>query len=403
MHRTEALALLSVAHFFDHLFLLIFPTAAIALAPAWGLSYGEALALGTPTYALFALGTLPAGWLGDRLDRTMLIALFFLGTGASSVLVALAMGPTQLMLGLGLLGLFAALYHPVGLALVIDLAARPGRALAVNGIAGNMGLAGAAVFTGVLADGWGWRSAFLIPGALSLLIGGGLVWRRARAGPAPTRDALPAGEAGRAESTRQVTVLAVTCVAALFGGLVFNAVTVSLPKFFDERLAGPAGGLTLIGAYAGLVFAMAAFAQLPVGHLLDRCGARPVLISLLAGQILVLVVLSQGQGWIIVPLALVLVTLIFAEIPVTGWLLGRYVRSDLRSRALAVEYVLSLGVGSAVVPLSAALHQAGIGFGLQLPALAASATVVLVAASFLPGQRATSSVPDLAVRKPTRP
>jgi len=108
MSRNETLMFLNVAHFFDHLFLLIFPTAAIAIAAEWGLTYGEALALGTPVYVMFALGTLPAGWLGDRFDRTLLIALFFVACGASSLLISLSTGPKSLMLGLGFLGLSVA-------------------------------------------------------------------------------------------------------------------------------------------------------------------------------------------------------------------------------------------------------------------------------------------------------
>lgn len=90
MSRNEALQFINVAHFFDHFFLLIFPTAALAIAPAWGMTYAEVLLLGSPIYVMFALGTLPAGWLGDRMDRMVLIAIFFLGCGASSVWVALS-------------------------------------------------------------------------------------------------------------------------------------------------------------------------------------------------------------------------------------------------------------------------------------------------------------------------
>ena len=99
-------------------------------------------------YVAFGLATLPAGWLGDHLDRRTLITLFFLGCGASNLFTGFATGPVSLAVGLGCLGVFAAIYHPVGMALVIELASRPGRALAVNGVFGNMGLAGSALFTG---------------------------------------------------------------------------------------------------------------------------------------------------------------------------------------------------------------------------------------------------------------
>jgi hypothetical protein len=93
-----------------------------------------------------------------------------------------------------------------------------------------------------------------------------------------------------------------------------------------------------------------------------------------------------------VGLALLLVTLIFAEIPITSWLLGHYVRSGLRARALSVEYILALGVGSAVVPLIAGMHHIGHGFDVQFLGLAVSAAVVLAAAWFLPRSRAQRSV-----------
>lgn len=63
MTRNETLHFINVAHFFDHFFLLIFPTAALAIAMAWEMTYADALVLGTPLYVMFALGTLPAGLL----------------------------------------------------------------------------------------------------------------------------------------------------------------------------------------------------------------------------------------------------------------------------------------------------------------------------------------------------
>jgi len=391
--RDETLMYLNVAHFFDHLFLLMFPTAAIAIAAEWSLTFGEALALGTPVYVMFALGTLPAGWLGDRYDRTFLIAVFFVGCGASSLLIGNCANPKPLMLGLGFLGLFAALYHPIGLALIPDMAARSGRALAVNGVFGNVGLAAAALVTGFLAGRWGWQSAFLLPGTISLLIGCMLFLRRLRSGAPSTSWATGSVIAMEtAAPGRQITIFVLVCVAALFGGLVFNAITVSLPKFFAERVVSLGGDLTWIGTSAGLVFAVAALAQLPIGDLLDRLGARPILIGLLTAQIFLLMALSQVQGLLAVGLALVLVSLIFAEIPVTGWLLGRYVRSGLRARALSVEYTLSLGVGAAVVPLIAGMHHIGLGFDVQFLGLAASASVVLTAALFLPRSRPRRAV-----------
>ena len=250
---------------------MIFPTAALAIAPAWDMSFADVLLLGTPLYILFALGTLPAGWLGDRVDRLTLIAVFFVGCGASSIWISLATGPTTMMIGLASLGLFAAIYHPVGLAHVTQIGLRSGRALAINGVFGNMGLAGAAITTGVLAQFFGWQSAFALPGVVSVAVGGILFLRSRKNRPLESLSAK-GGKHDTAPHDRrtQWTVFLVICIAALFGGMVFNMVTISLPKFLNERLGSESIDLAWVGASAGVVFAVAAFAQLPVGELLDR-------------------------------------------------------------------------------------------------------------------------------------
>jgi MFS family permease len=178
----------------------------------------------------------------------------------------------------------------------------------------------------------------------------------------------------------------VILLAAFFGGAVFNGVSITLPKLFEERLSDITSNLSAIGGYTALVFAVAAFAQLPVGNLLDRYGARPVLTSLLVLQIGALFLIADTSGPLVVPIALVLVLLMFAGIPVTGWLMGRYVPLQWRSRAFAVEYVLSLGMSSAIVPLIGGLHSFGFGFDKQYLLLAASAAIVFLAALALPAK-----------------
>ncbi|WP_114285883.1 MFS transporter [Candidatus Halocynthiibacter alkanivorans] len=408
MSRNEALQFINVAHFFDHFFLLIFPTAALAIAPAWGMSFADVLLFGTPLYVMFALGTLPAGWFGDRIDRLTLIAVFFIGCGASSIWISLATGPKAMTFGLASLGLFAAIYHPVGLAHVTQIGLRSGRALAVNGVFGNMGLAGAAIMTGILAQFFSWQTAFALPGVASVAIGCLLILRnrknRRLAVSSPVNNKCVVTKHNRRV---QWSVFLVICVAALFGGMVFNMVTISLPKFLAERLVNENADLAWVGVSAGLVFAVAAFAQLPVGELLDRIGARPVFLSLLAGETFLLLALTQATGWAALALALLAVTLIFAAIPITTWLIGHYLDAGVRSRAVSVEYVLSLGVGSSAVPLIAFLQRTGLGFDLQFAGLAMSSAIIFAAGLFLPKskrlQRQHETTRTQADQGPRRP
>ena len=385
MSRKTGLMYLNLAHFFDHFFLLVFPTAVIAIESDWSLSYGEALAMGTSMYVAFAVATLPAGWLGDHVDRRKLITIFFFGCGVSSIFTGLAQSEFSIAAGLAFLGAFAAIYHPVGMSLVIELADRPGRALAVNGVFGNMGLAGAALVTGLLTAQFGWRSAFIVPGCVAIGVGVAYALQNFRSKDTSQSAHRDKQSAFAAVSRRkQIRVFAVVIVAAIFGGAVFNAVTMTLPKLFDERLLFSNIDLSQVGGYTALVFGVAAFAQLPIGDLLDRYGARPIFISLLIPQVVMLYVISNTQGGGVIPMAMVLVLLMFAEVPITSWLLGHFVAPNWRARAFSVEYVLSLGLGALVLPAIAWGHRSGYGFSVQYLLLAGSVGIVLIAALFLP-------------------
>jgi MFS family permease len=390
------IAFLNAAHFACHYFLLIFPTAVIAIERERGIEFGTALTLGAPMYICFALGTLPAGWLGDRWNSERLIGFFFVGCGLSGVVIALTVGDLGMLIGMGMLGLFASIFHPVGLSMLTKLSDQPGRTLAVNGVYGNLGLAFASLLTGLIADSFGWRGAYLIPAIISISIG--LKYFRAQrsfiTGADTSAQSLNSFEVAPHKFV-QIRVIAVVLLAALFSGLIFNGVTISLPKLLDERLNGIVLSLSDIGGYVAIVFAVAAFAQLPVGILLDRFGGRAVLIALFAFEICALAVMSLMKGILIIPTALVTVTLMFAGIPITGWLLGRYVAISWRSRAFAAEYVLSLGMSAVIVPIMATLHQTGHGFDQQYLLFTLSAVVVIVVAFILPKYNASGHSTNL--------
>ena len=163
---------LGIGHFFDHLFMLIFATvAALSLTQEWGMSYADLIPYATPGFVTFGICTIPAGWLADKWSRNCMMVAFFIGIGLSSVFTSLAETPLQIGFGLFAIGCFAAIYHPVGLALVVQGRKNTGMPLALNGIFGNMGVACAALITGFIIDHGGWR--FAIKGSTGNLVESG--------------------------------------------------------------------------------------------------------------------------------------------------------------------------------------------------------------------------------------
>ena len=388
---------LNVGHFLDHLFMLVFATvAALRLAEEWGMSYAALIPHATPGFVAFGLGSLPAGWIADRWSREGMLILFFVGIGASSILTAAADSPLQIALGLLAIGAFASIYHPVGLAMVVHGRKKTGVPLAVNGVFGNLGVAAAALLTGYLIDTGGWRSAFILPGAVSIGLGAAyaVFVRGARDG----RNALPSdasvtAEAGEAASAIDratfVRVLSVIVFTAALGGLIYQSTTFALPKIFDERLTGLAGSATAIGGYAFGVFAIAALAQLVVGYLVDHHALRTVFAFVAGFQAVFFALMYELTGVAAVVVAAAFTFVVFGQIPINDVLVSRIARNEWRSRVYAVRYVVSFSVMASSLPVIAGIH-AGWGFGALFVVMAVAASGILAAVLLLPRSGATA-------------
>ena len=164
--------LLNLGHFLDHFFMLVFASAAaLTLIKKWDMSYAELIPYATPGFVAYAIFSLPSGWLADRWNRDAMMSIFFIGIGLAAIATSFADSPIQIGVGLTFIGVFAAIYHPVGIALVIEGHSRTGVPLAINGIFGNIGVGSAALITGFLIDNMSWRAAFILPGLISVAAG----------------------------------------------------------------------------------------------------------------------------------------------------------------------------------------------------------------------------------------
>src|SRR5215212_2120519 len=172
MNNKRALApFINLGHFLDHLAMLVFPTVVIALGREWDRPYAELLPLSLGGFIAFGAFAIPSGWLADHWSRYKMMAVFFFGIGLALFCTGFAQTSWQIAVGLTVTGMFASIYHPVGIAMLVAAPKNLGMALGWNGLWGNLGLAFAAVVSGALMDTWGWRTAFFVPGLLSIAAG----------------------------------------------------------------------------------------------------------------------------------------------------------------------------------------------------------------------------------------
>lgn len=377
---------LNVGHFADHFCMLIFATAVITMASQFEMSYGSLLAVATPAFVLFGAAALGAGWLGDRWSRNHMMVVFFCGLGVACIIVGMAQNVTQIGLGLALVGLFAAIYHPVGIAMLVQGAPKLGLRLGVNGIFGNMGVAFAPLITGALIAMFDWRMAFILPGLACIGFGIAFWWFASKG-----YSVAPSGGKARKEPVGFTPgwqrVLAVVAVMTLVGGLVFNSTTVSLPKLFDERLTGIADNLVGFTAMAAIVYAAASFAQLASGMAIDRFAVKPVLLTTVALQVAMMPIVATQSDWPLFAASFVMMLAVFGQIPITDALITRYTPDAMRGRVFSIKYILNLGVGSLAVPTIWYMHDHGGGFAALFWTLAGCATLILITATILPYRR----------------
>lgn len=366
--------------------MLIFASvAALRLSREWDMSYAELIPYATPGFIAFGVFALLAGWLADRWSREGMMVVFFIGIGVSSILASAATNPIQIAISLTFIGVFAAIYHPVGLAMVVQGREKAGVPLAINGIYGNMGVASAALLTGFLIDSAGWRSAFYLPGIISILLGISYLLFIRREQTLETEPPVKANKVSSPSLSKNelLKIFAIIFFTTAIGGLIFQSTTFALPKIFEERLIDLAGTATMVGWYAFLVFALAALAQLVVGYLVDRYSIRYIFALVALCQMVLFFTMSQLDGITALLVAVAFMFVVFGQIPINDVLVGRLARSEWRSRAFGLRYVVTFTVMASAVPLIGWVH-GNWGFDRLFHILAFAALAIFAATLLLP-------------------
>lgn len=393
--------LLNIAHALDHMFLLIFATAVGAIASDFGFADWESLMpYGVGAFMFFGLGSLPAGRLGDLWGRRRMMLIFFFGMGASSLLAALTKDAWQLAGALTLLGAFSAIYHPIGIPMLVRGAARPGLSIGINGLSGNLGVALAAVTTGVLVKYAGWRAAFVVPALVAFACGIAF----ARVAP---REVAPPGHAPRKPAEHDAATLArvftVMTVAAISSSLLFNFTTNGNGQLLRERLAGIVDDPALLGLLLASVYVVASFAQVAVGLLIDRFPLKYLYVGIVALQVPLFALAASANGWSLFALQIAFMVFVFGAIPFTDAMIVRYVDDRMRSRVSGMRLTVSFSVSSAAVWMLGPVVKAS-GFATLLLVMAGIAMVTLLAVAWLPpASRISRKAPALVVEGTVQP
>ncbi len=381
----------SLGHFLIHFCTAFFFVIVLTLEVEWSRPYHELVPLWTLGSLLVGLAALPAGLLSDRFGASAMMAVFFLGMGGSSIWAGLSSSPLGLTVALTSLGLFAAVYHPVGIPwLVRNTSVSRGKALGINGVFGNVGSAAAGAVTAALLDAAGWRAAFFVPGAVSILAGVALVLCCATGLIREPEGAPPAAAASAKSDSRRV--FSILLVTMFLGGLIYHSTQASLPKLIELRHQGLAGeGAFGVGLLVAFVYAAAGVMQVVGGHLADRMPPKQVYAGAILLQVPLLFLASSLGGVTLVAVATLMVMGNTAALPAENLLLARYTPEKRHGLAFGVKFVLFFAAAPLAVQLASWVSARTGEFHWLYVFLGICAATALACAALLPGPGFSSS------------
>ena len=336
-NERNTLQLTGVGHLGCHFAMLAFPTAAISLAREEGLPIETVLGWSFWGFFLFGIGALPVGILTDRSSAKWVVRTGVLGIGPAMMLVSLAEPGTMLVLALALIGVFASLYHPSGLSLITRTMRRRGTALGINGILGNIGIAGAPALTQLVANTWGWRTAYLSMGLLLLFLGLAVSFQKIEE-PKSGEDSR---DEHHHEPSERLKLFLILMVAMTMAGLTYRAITVAQPAYFAEQVH-----FIGYGTATSLVFFIGTFGQYVGGRLADRYDLRILYLLFHGFSFPFLLGMAILSGFSLLGISAVFLFFILGMQPIENSLVARFTPDRWRSTGYGLKFTVTFAIGS---------------------------------------------------------
>jgi MFS family permease len=379
---------LNIGHLLDHFMMLIFAKAAFDAGREFGLSYEEIIVYGTLGVIMFGAAAPLAGWLADKYSRAILITVYPFGLGLGGLLASLSYSTEMLGISLGVLGFFAAIYHPVGIAMLTKRPGKIGLRVGVNGVWGNMGVAAAPVFTGILIAYADWRLGFLLPSIFCICFGLFQLFAFVE-----DEDVNLKNIKNKAASTLSSPfsegwkiVLFALSITTLSGGFIFGALTFLIPRLFEVSMVQISTDVAITGLLAGLVYAIASFSQIGTGWLVDKVPPKYVLSAMGLGQLIFIYIASQSSDYNLLFIMLAAMIFVFGQVPITDVILVKYVQDSWRGRVLSIKFMVNLSAGASVLPITSLLLKNGYNFSFVLQCLSVISIAVIISGLLLPNK-----------------
>ena len=337
-----------------HMFAAFYFVIVLSLEQEWKFTYDELISLWTLGALLIGLGALPAGWLSDRWSRSSMMVIMFIGMGLSSILCGLSNEQFLLFIGLSLLGLSCSIYHPVGIAWVVNSSEKKGRALGINGIFGGVGIGSGAFIAGLLIKYFDWKFAFIIPGILSLIIG--IILFFFISNNLISFQNSKTKDLAENNSSHNLIIIACILLFSMFGlGLTFQIMQTSLPKVFDIRIANLS--TFAIGSIIGIIYGISGFMTLVGGFLADKFSLKKIYVIGIAAQVPCFYFIANFSGIPLIFVCLMAAMFNSSILPTENILLAKFTPERHHGLIYGFKFIVAFGSAPIAVFLISKIYE----------------------------------------------
>ena len=337
-----------------HMFAAFYFVIVLSIEQEWLFTYDELISLWTLGALLIGLGALPAGWLSDRWSRSSMMVIMFIGMGLSSILCGLSNEQFSLFIGLSLLGLSCSIYHPVGIAWVVNSSEKKGRALGINGIFGGVGIGSGAFIAGLLIKYFDWKFAFIIPGIISLIIG--IILFFFISNNLISFQNSKTKDLEENNSSHNLIIIACILLFSMFGlGLTFQIMQTSLPKVFDIRIANLS--TFAIGSIIGIIYGISGLMTLVGGFLADKFSLKKIYVIGIAAQVPCFYFIANFSGIPLIFVCLMAAMFNSSILPTENILLAKFTPERHHGLIYGFKFIVAFGSAPIAVFLISKIYE----------------------------------------------
>ena len=337
-----------------HMFAAFYFVIILSLEQEWNFTYNELISLWTLGALLIGLGALPAGWLSDKWSRSFMMVIMFFGMGFSSILCGLSNEKFLLFLGLSLLGLSCSIYHPVGIAWVVNSSDKKGRALGINGIFGGIGIGSGAFIAGLLIKYFDWKVAFILPGIVSIFVG--IILFIFIINKHISFQNIKSENLYHSNSSNDLILIASIMLFSMFAlGLTFQIMQTSIPKVFDIRIQNLS--TFAIGAIIGAIYGIAGLMTLVGGIMADKFSLKKIYVIGIAAQVPCFFCIAYFTGLPLIIVCLIAAMFNSSILPTENILLAKFTPEKHHGLIYGFKFIIAFGSAPIAVFLISKIYE----------------------------------------------